>query len=160
MLCSKPKSVRLNTMGKHVRCPFFTEQFPSRFEAMSAALDRAVLALRSRGWLSPRDEPCARLCLEEALVNAIRHGNKCDEQSQVRLELDESADTCTIRVYDEGEGFLPEQVELPGGDQLGGRGICLMRHYMDDVRYDRDAHCLAMSLRRKGSPDTGETSSR
>jgi anti-sigma regulatory factor (Ser/Thr protein kinase) len=147
-------------MGNLVYCPFFAEEFPSRFEAMTRALDRAVAALRDRGWLSLKDEPCARLCLEEALVNAIRHGNKCDEQSNVRLELAEAADTCTIRVYDEGEGFMPDKVELPGGDQLGGRGICLMRHYMDNVHYDREAHCLAMSLRRKSPPDKGESNSR
>jgi len=58
--------------------PFFKEEFTSSFDAMTEVLDRAVEAIKARGWVGPGQEARTRLCLEEALVNAVRHGNKGD----------------------------------------------------------------------------------
>lgn len=128
---------------------FFREEIPSTFEAMAATLDRAVEELLAREIISSEEVPCTRLCLEEALVNAIRHGNHCDAERRVRLEMISNGESYTIRVGDEGKGFHPEQVHLPECDQLGGRGICLMRHYMDQVFYNQRERCLEMKFRRK-----------
>ena len=129
--------------------PFFQEEFHSTFDAMAEILDKAVDALRDGCWILPEQEACTRLCLEEALVNAVRHGNEGDKDRKVCLELEAQDDRCCIRVYDEGTGFLPERVDLPSADQLGGRGICLIRHYMDNVLFNQERHCLEMTLRRK-----------
>jgi len=123
---------------------FFEEEFPSTYDAMSAALDRAVEALLANACV-PRDrEPCARLCVEEALANAVEHGNQGDPARTVRVELAADGDRCRIRVYDEGNGFRPEQVKDPEPEQMGGRGICLIRHYMSEVAYLDEEHCLQM----------------
>lgn len=129
--------------------PFFREEFPSTFEAMTEALDHAVDALLSGGWIQDAHVPCTRLCLEEALVNAVRHGNNSDANRSVILNMSGREDCCVIRVSDEGGGFSVDEVGLPECDQLGGRGICLIRHFMDDVKFDERAHCLEMSFRRK-----------
>jgi len=129
--------------------PFFCEEFPSTFEAMTETLDHAVSSLLQEGWIREQHEPCTRLCLEEALVNAVRHGNKNDAKRTVTLSLAADGDCCTIRVCDEGGGFKVDQVALPEQEQMGGRGICLIRHFMDQVTYDTDANCLEMSFRRK-----------
>jgi anti-sigma regulatory factor (Ser/Thr protein kinase) len=142
------------TVGERART-FFSVTFPSTFEAMGKALEGAVSALRAQGWIASKDEPCTRLCLEEALVNAIRHGNKGDESAEVRLEMEEAGECCTIRVYDQGTGFRPEAVQMPDTGQLGGRGVCLMRHYMERVVYDQAQRCLALSFRRKSHPPEG-----
>ena len=105
--------------------------------------------MRTREFIAPEEVPCTRLCLEEALVNAIRHGNGCDARRKVSLELLGNGEYCTIRVCDEGAGFVPENVALPGSEQLGGRGICLMRHYMDHVQYNERDRCLEMKFHRK-----------
>lgn len=128
---------------------FFTRRFPGTLEALGTVLDAAVAALRGRACISPKDEPCTRMCLEEALVNAIRHGNKGDTGAEVRLELETSGDACTIKVFDQGGGFCPDSITMPTPDQLGGRGVCLIRHYMDRVFYDQAQQCLAMTFRRK-----------
>jgi anti-sigma regulatory factor (Ser/Thr protein kinase) len=128
---------------------FFDQQFPSTFESMADVLSKAMDALLHHRWISSGSNACTRLCLEEALVNAIRHGNQCDPNRMVRLEMLGNGEMCTIRVRDEGAGFSPEEVKLPDCDQLGGRGVCLIRHYMDRVRFDKDKHCLEMAFRRK-----------
>lgn len=129
--------------------PFFTEAFPSTFEAMTRTLDHAVGALLEGDWIQETHVPCIRLCLEEALVNAVRHGNHSDANRTVQLTMSSRDDQCIIQVCDEGGGFCVDQVELPESDQLGGRGICLIRHYMESVRFDTASHCLEMCFRRK-----------
>ena len=136
-------------MRANTRTTLFDESFPSTFEAMSGALARAIDLLLEDGWIAPRDEPCTRLCVEEALVNAIRHGNGCDASRNVRLEISVQDARCTVRVFDEGEGFAPEAVAEPTTEQLGGRGICLIRHYMDEVSFNAEDHCLEMVFRRR-----------
>lgn len=131
--------------------PVFREEFPSTFDAMAGAIDRAIAAMLKHVIIARENVPCTRLCLEEALVNAIRHGNRCELQRKVGLEIDLSEDYCTIRVRDEGAGFHPENIQLPVCDQLGGRGICLMRHYMEQVRYDKTECCLEMKFRPKAA---------
>jgi len=133
-------------VGLNVSKPFFKEQFPSTFDAMGDTLDRAMETLLRRNLVSNGDAACMRLCIEEALVNAIRHGNDCDERRKVSLEMGCAEDACTIRVRDEGGGFAPESVELPDPETLGGRGVCLMRHFMDEVTFDPAGHCLEMTF--------------
>lgn len=130
------------------RVVFFEEEFPSTIESMTRALERTVKTLAARGWIRPDQECRARLCLEEALVNAVRHGNGCDSRRNVRIELSAEDDLCYIRVFDEGAGFSLDQVREPAADQMGGRGICLMRHYMERIAYDKDKKCLEMAFRR------------
>ena len=67
----------------------------------------------------------------------------------VRVEMIEENDFCTILVYDQGPGFVLEQVPFPNGAAQRGRGICLIRHCMDEVIYDTERHCLVMKIRRK-----------
>lgn len=130
-----------------VKEPFFKECIPSRLEAMSGVIAGAVQALQREGWVNAQNAPCMKLCLEEALANAIRHGNRNDPARTVCLEVYREGDTCTICVYDEGRGFRPDAVPEPEVEQLGGRGVCLLRHYMDSVTYDQGNQCLRMRFR-------------
>jgi len=132
-----------------VNVALFREEFPSTFEAMAATLDRAVNVLRARELIAPEEVPCTRLCLEEALVNAIRHGNQCDATRMVSLEVLGNGECCTIRVRDEGAGFSPEAVALPECDRSEEHSICLMRHYMDHVHYNERERCLELKFHPK-----------
>lgn len=130
----------------------FSAEFPSTFDAMGGILDAAIASLKGAGHVGDAREPEVRLCLEEALVNAIRHGNGLDAQRMVRLELREAADgQCMIRIHDEGMGFTPDEVCPPKLEQLGGRGICLIRHFMDCVGFNRRDNCFEMALKRQAS---------
>lgn len=140
-----------------MRKPFYECEIPSDFQAMMDLINAGILALRKRGWIDEGREPATRLCLEEALVNAIRHGNQSDARRKVRLVMEEECDgCCRIKVEDEGCGFQPETIAEPATDQLGGRGLCLIRHFMDKVTYNRDRRCLEMCLSRPGSEGARE----
>lgn len=80
------------------------------------------------------------LSLEEAVVNAMRHGNKLDPGKYVTVEYEVSKYKIKIIVTDEGEGFDLDSVPDPTTEEnLGadhGRGILLMREYMHEVTYD------------------------
>ncbi len=80
-----------------------------------------------------------RLALEEALVNAFRHGNKGDASKCVLVECAIDPASVVIEVQDEGEGFDPGSVPDPTAEENieipSGRGIMLMRAYMTSVEY-------------------------
>lgn len=80
-----------------------------------------------------------RLAVEEALTNAIKHGNRNDPSRKVYIRYAVDARVAVICVRDEGPGFEPEQVPDPTSpDRIAlpnGRGIMLMRAYMDEITY-------------------------
>ncbi len=81
-----------------------------------------------------------RLAVEEALVNAIKHGNHFDRDKKVTVSADIVPDEATVTVADEGDGFDPSDIPDPTADENlekpSGRGIMLMRTYMDEVVYN------------------------
>lgn len=137
--------------------PFYVREIPSTLDGLPAIITSALDALTKRGWIEAGNHFCAHLCLEEALVNAIRHGNKCDTCRNVRLEIHEDDDRCRILVYDEGEGFCPDDVPLPSVSQAGGRGLCLIKHFMDHVEFHDRERCLEMAFQRKSASKGGPT---
>ncbi|MFH0980052.1 MAG: ATP-binding protein [Planctomycetota bacterium] len=80
-----------------------------------------------------------KLALEEAVANAIKHGNACDPSKQVLMRYAVSPQKCVIIIRDQGRGFSPEDVpDCTCAERLplpNGRGIMLMRAYMDEVTY-------------------------
>jgi serine/threonine-protein kinase RsbW len=85
------------------------------------------------------------VAIRESVINAIRHGNRNDVSKHVFVEFgvapaDEVA-VLTISVRDQGEGFDPETLESPLDPEnllkSSGRGIFLIRNFMDEVRLRR-----------------------
>jgi serine/threonine-protein kinase RsbW len=96
-----------------------------------------------------------KLALEEALVNAIKHGNQMDPGKRVRVACHVRADRFEVRITDEGPGFDPEDVPDPTApenlERPCGRGLLLMRHYMTEVAYhDRGRAVHMAKVRRNG----------
>jgi len=89
---------------------------------------------------SEEDIFALRLSLEEALTNAIRHGNGQDPQKKVKIRYRAQPEEVEIYIADEGKGFDPSLVPDPTReDKLecpSGRGIMLMRAYMDLLEYN------------------------
>lgn len=82
------------------------------------------------------------LALNEAVTNAIVHGNKQDESKKVFIEAVQEDNTLKISITDEGEGFDPLSLPDPLKDENllkeGGRGIYLMEQFADEVIYSKD----------------------
>ena len=85
------------------------------------------------------------VAVRESVANAIKHGNRNDTSKHVFVEFETRArgdvPEVVIRVRDQGDGFDPDAVADPlEGDNLfksSGRGIFLMRNFMDDVHLRR-----------------------
>lgn len=116
----------------------FEITIPNDTAAALEVQERIVSRLEELGY-PPRDVFGCRLALEEALVNAIKHGNDNDPDKKVRVECHLGADRFTIEIEDEGPGFEPEDVPDPTAEENlekpSGRGIMLMRAFMTRVDY-------------------------
>jgi serine/threonine-protein kinase RsbW len=85
------------------------------------------------------------VAIRESVINAIKHGNRNDARKHVFVEFEISSapepPELKIRVRDEGDGFDPEVIANPLAPEnllkSSGRGIFLIRSFMDDVRLDR-----------------------
>ena len=90
-----------------------------------------------------------KLALEEALVNAIKHGNQMDRAKKVRIAYQFFADRFDVQITDEGPGFDPGDVPDPTAfenlERPCGRGLMLMRHYMTAVAFNERGNCVHMS---------------
>jgi serine/threonine-protein kinase RsbW len=90
-----------------------------------------------------------RLALEEALVNAIKHGNQMDCRKLIHISYSVSKERFEVGITDEGPGFDPEEVPDPMApenlERPCGRGLLLMRHYMTEVNYHPPGNRLSMT---------------
>ena len=90
-----------------------------------------------------------RLALEEALVNAIKHGNQMDPDKRVRGQYRVTPERFEVRIADEGPGFDPEEIPdptLPENIEKGcGRGVFLIRGFMTEVTYHAPGNVVTMS---------------
>jgi len=79
------------------------------------------------------------LSIRESVVNAIQHGNRSDESKKVGIRFKSLPDRLVIFVQDEGEGFDESQIRDPLEPenllQSGGRGVFLVRSFMDEVEW-------------------------
>ncbi len=120
---------------------------PSELAAQQVVHERIVTQIRNAGSTS-RDEFCIRLALEEALTNAIRHGNKLSPDKKVFVKSTVDGGAVTIEIADEGDGFVQVDVPDPTADEnLGrptGRGVLLIQSFMDDVRYNEQGNEVTM----------------
>lgn len=102
------------------------------------------------------------LTLEEAFLNAVKHGNKMDPTKKVKIDYSVDSDKVEISITDEGNGFTPDSVADPrfgeGLYEPGGRGLLLMDSYMDTVRYNKKGNSVYM-VRYREKPDMRKSSS-
>ena len=90
-----------------------------------------------------------RLALEEAMVNAIKHGNNMDRGKKVQISYRVRRERFDITIADEGPGFDPSDVPDPTAvenlERPCGRGLMLMRHYMTEVEFGQGGNTVRMS---------------
>jgi serine/threonine-protein kinase RsbW len=124
---------------------------PSCLAAVLGVIEPVIKAMAAEGYAKP-DLFGVRLALEEAIVNAFKHGNQGDSGKRVRVRYHVNAERVLVQVEDEGPGFDPHQVPDPlTPDNLkrpGGRGLLLMRTYMNWMRYNARGNCVTMCKRR------------
>jgi serine/threonine-protein kinase RsbW len=93
-----------------------------------------------------------RLALEEALVNAIKHGNGLDPSKEVLVICQISSDKVRVVIEDQGPGFrlqdVPDPTEDENLEKPGGRGIMLMRAFLSVVEYNERGNRVVLEKHR------------
>jgi serine/threonine-protein kinase RsbW len=88
------------------------------------------------------------MVMDEALSNAIVHGNKSDENLKVHVRIYISSSRIVIQVEDQGEGFIPEDIDDPRARENiykdSGRGIYLLKELMDEVVFRKGGRLIEM----------------
>ena len=96
-----------------------------------------------------------KLSVEEALVNAIKHGNKFTPGKSVRVSYTVDPKEFKIRIEDQGTGFNPDEVPDPRDDdhidRPCGRGVFIIRNFMSHVAYTKNGTIVEMTKLR--TPD-------
>lgn len=92
-----------------------------------------------------------RLALDEALVNAVKHGNGNDPNKTVTIEFTIDQDRMVIEIEDQGPGFVPEELPDPTAEENisrpNGRGVMLMRAYMTEVGFNECGNRVILTKR-------------
>jgi serine/threonine-protein kinase RsbW len=114
-------------------------------------VDRLENRMRVLGYPS-RDIFAVKLAVQEAVVNAFRHGHLGDPAKAISVRHLVTADAVLVEVEDQGFGFDPDQVPDPLADdnlgRRGGRGVFLMRAYMTWVGFNRQGNRVTLARQR------------
>lgn len=148
-ITTKPDRVKLDNL-----IPFLEERIafkmPSDIKYLDGVLDYLNERMLHLGVLKPGDTELL-IALDEAIVNAVKHGNKCDARKAVHIVAEFNADGARFTVADEGPGFEREKVPDPTDPcrllEPNGRGLLLINHIMDEVCYNQAGNRLEMFKR-------------
>lgn len=102
-----------------------------------------------------------QIALHEAVMNAIVHGNQRQSELTVKVSWKVVDRQAVIEVVDCGTGFQPGQVPDPAAPENrvrpGGRGLAMIRHFVDEVSWNEQGNSIRMrfSFRSSFSPSSG-----
>ena len=109
---------------------------------------KTIISQLETGGFAEDDVFAVHLAVKEALLNAVLHGNQMDEKKKVRIDYTLNDEMVEIFIADEGSGFDPCSVPDPRCEenifQPDGRGLLLIRHYMDTVEFNECGNRIHM----------------
>jgi serine/threonine-protein kinase RsbW len=112
----------------------------STLDSVDSAEELAVGAAQ-RGGFDDDDLIKIGMAVRESMVNAVVHGNRYNTNKKVRFSLYRNPEQLIVRIADEGEGFdfgnLPDPLAPENIMRTSGRGIFLIRSFMDEFRIRR-----------------------
>jgi serine/threonine-protein kinase RsbW len=129
-----------------------TRSWHSRMDLKPEVLDMVAGELLARGWVSSEERHWIYLCLDEAVVNAMLHGNEGDASLHIEVSIGGDERSWVVTIRDQGNGFTLLDVpdpDLPSHLLLEhGRGIRIMQEWLDELRYYQNGTCTWMTRRR------------
>jgi len=133
-------------------------ELPSDLTLMNAVLEYLLDRVAKLG-LIKIEQSNLFVALDEAFVNAVKHGNRNDPSKLLRVTAELSAHEAIFTVEDEGEGFdvhdIPDPRDPANLFKSNGRGVLLIYNIMDEVEYSERGTRLKMVKRPEGLPQTG-----
>ena len=131
---------------------------PSQFEAIPDFIAQTFISLQKEVSLTQEEAFDIKLVLEEALTNAIKHGNQFDLKRHVTVCVTLLDGRLTISVKDEGVGFnadgVPDPTEKDKLMKTSGRGVYLIKKIMDEVHFKNGGReiCMVKKLTNQRRP--------
>lgn len=123
----------LKTTGNRVS---FT--LDSTLESVNTA-EEAAGQMAGKAGFADEERDRISMAVREAAVNAVLHGNAYDPQKKMRISFENTGESLVVKVADEGRGLRVQDIPDPLAPEnllkQSGRGIFLMRTFMDDVQF-------------------------
>jgi serine/threonine-protein kinase RsbW len=125
-------------------------ELPSALSLMHIVLEYLLKRVEKLGVVRP-EKSNLFIALDEAFVNAVKHGNKFDVQKLVRVTAAVSSTEARFTIEDEGEGFdvnnIPDPLDPENLFKPSGRGVLFIYNIMDEVAYNERGNRLTMVKR-------------
>ena len=125
-------------------------ELPSDLALMNGVLEYLQERVAKLGLIKP-ERSNLFVALDEAFVNAVKHGNKNDPTKLVRITAELTPQEASFTVEDEGEGFdinqIPDPCDPANLFRTSGRGVLLIYNIMDEVEYNAQGNRVKMVKR-------------
>ena len=129
-------------------------ELPSDLALMNGVLEYLHERVSKLGLIQP-ERSNLFIALDEAFVNAVKHGNKSDPKKLLRITAELSPKEACFTVEDEGEGFdvgeIPDPCDPANLFRTSGRGVLLIYNIMDEVEYNAQGNRVKMVKRPESS---------
>jgi len=133
-------------------------ELPSDLALMNGVLQYLLERVAKLGVIAP-EKSNLFIALDEAFVNAVKHGNKNDPTKLVRVGAELSPKEACFTIEDEGEGFdvqtIPDPRDPANLFKSSGRGVLLIYNIMDEVEYNAQGNRVKMVKRPEPEIETG-----
>jgi serine/threonine-protein kinase RsbW len=132
-------------------------ELPSDLALMNGVLQYLLERVAKLGLIAP-EKSNLFIALDEAFVNAVKHGNKNDPTKLVRVGAELSPREACFTIEDEGEGFdvqtIPDPCDPANLFKSSGRGVLLIYNIMDEVEYNAQGNRVKMVKRPEAAVET------
>jgi serine/threonine-protein kinase RsbW len=130
-------------------------ELPSVISLMHVVLEYLMKRVEKLGVVKA-EQSNLYVALDEAFVNAVKHGNRFDQRKLVRVIADVSAEEARFTIEDEGEGFdvnsIPDPLDPQNLFKPSGRGVLFIYNIMDEVSYNDRGNRLTMVKKSEQQP--------
>jgi len=125
-------------------------ELPSAISLMYVVLEYLMKRVEKLGVIKA-EQSNLFVALDEAFVNAVKHGNKFDARKLIRITAEVSKQEAKFTIEDEGEGFdvknIPDPLDPANLFKTSGRGVLFIYNIMDEVKYNDRGNRLTMVKR-------------
>jgi len=130
-------------------------ELPSAISLMHIVLEYLMKRVEKLGVVKS-EQSNLFVALDEAFVNAVKHGNKFDAKKLVRIIAEVSSGEARFTIEDEGEGFdvnsIPDPLDPSNLFKTSGRGVLFIYNIMDEVKYNERGNRLTM-IKKRTTPE-------
>lgn len=129
----------------------YDNRVPSEPDNCAKIVNMILDQLEKASWPN-KDVFGIHMAMEEAVMNAIRHGNHCCPDKEVHVLIEISSDTFYAKITDQGCGFNPAELPDPTDDEnlekSCGRGVMLIKNFVDEAVYNEKGNSVELKKKR------------